>query len=78
MTFTHHLTHYCALLQTLGKIYSILTDKDKRAVYDEDGTVDEEDSIFDQVVNCVVYVWLSPCCDDVIIYLLHHHYIIIW
>ena len=35
--------------QTLGKIYSVLTDKDKRAIYDEEGTVDEEDSIFDQV-----------------------------
>lgn len=36
--------------QTLGKIYSVLTDKDKRAIYDEEGTVDEEDSIFDQVM----------------------------
>ncbi|CAI8042339.1 DnaJ homolog subfamily C member 9 [Geodia barretti] len=34
--------------QTLGKIYSILTDKDKRAIYDENGTVDEDSSIFDQ------------------------------
>ena len=37
--------------QTLGRIYSILTDKDKRAIYDEDGTIDEESSIFDQVLN---------------------------
>ncbi len=29
--------------QVLGKVYAILTDKDKRAIYDEDGTVDEED-----------------------------------
>ena len=36
----------------LGKIYSILSDKDKRAVYDEDGTVDEEDSsVFRQDMN---------------------------
>lgn len=40
---------WAVLMQTLGKIYSILTDKDKRAIYDEDGTVDEESSIFDQV-----------------------------
>lgn len=37
-------------MQVLGKIYSVLCDKDKRAIYDEDGTVDEEDSsIFNQV-----------------------------
>ena len=35
--------------QTLGKIYSVLTDRDKRAIYDEEGTVDEEGSIFDRV-----------------------------
>ena len=36
--------------QVLGKLYSILSDKEKRAAYDEDGTVDEEDSsIFNQV-----------------------------
>ena len=32
----------------LGKVYSILSDKDKRALYDEDGTVDEEDDILKQ------------------------------
>ena len=36
-------------MQTLGKIYSVLTDKDKRAIYDEDGSIDEESSVFDQV-----------------------------
>ena len=41
--------HHVVLIQTLGKIYSVLTDKDKRAIYDEEGTVDEESSIFDQV-----------------------------
>ena len=45
------------LMQTLGKIYSILTDKDKRAVYDEDGTVDEESSIFDQVYLHTYVQW---------------------
>lgn len=30
--------------QVLSKVYSILSDKEKRAVYDEQGTVDEEDS----------------------------------
>ena len=39
----------------LGKLYSILSDKEKRAAYDEDGTVDEEDSsIFNQVGVCIV------------------------
>ena len=42
---------FCMPFQTLGRIYSVLTDKDKRAIYDEDGTVDEESSIFDQVLN---------------------------
>lgn len=37
-------------LQTLSKIHSVLTNGDKRAVYDETGTVDEEDAIFDQVI----------------------------
>ena len=36
-------------VQVLGKVYAILSDKDKRAIYDEDGTVDEEeDSILKQ------------------------------
>ena len=36
-------------MQVLGKVYAILSDKDKRAIYDEDGTVDEEeDSILKQ------------------------------
>ena len=37
-------------MQVLGKIYAILSDANKRAVYDEDGTVDEEDeTTFNQV-----------------------------
>ena len=41
--------------QVLCKVYSILTDKDKRAIYDEDGTVDEDDaSIFKQVRLCLI------------------------
>ena len=37
-------------MQVLGKIYAILSDANKRAVYDEDGTVDEEDeTTFSQV-----------------------------
>ena len=36
--------------QVLGKIYAILSDSDKRAIYDKYGTVDEDDdSIFKQV-----------------------------
>ncbi|XP_061183153.1 dnaJ homolog subfamily C member 9-like [Saccostrea echinata] len=31
--------------QTLGRIYSILSDKDKRAVYDETGDVEDEDIV---------------------------------
>ena len=34
----------------------MLTDKDKRAIYDEDGTVDEEDTIFDQVNILLEYM----------------------
>ena len=50
----HTRTHTHAHTQVLGKLYSILSDKEKRAAYDEDGTVDEEDSsIFNQVcVEC--------------------------
>ena len=41
-------THKC--MQVLGKIYAILSDANKRAIYDEDGTVDEEDdATFKQV-----------------------------
>lgn len=37
-------------LQVLCKIYSILSDTNKRAIYDEDGTVDEEDDpMFNEV-----------------------------
>lgn len=46
--------------QTLGKIYSVLTDKDKRAIYDEEGTVDEEDAIFDQVMMTSLSILLCP------------------
>ena len=43
---------YSIVLKVLGKIYSILRDKDKRAIYDEDGSVDEEDdTIFNQVTE---------------------------
>ncbi|CAH1775194.1 unnamed protein product [Owenia fusiformis] len=31
--------------QTLGKIYSILSDKDKRALYDESGEIDDENDV---------------------------------
>ncbi|XP_071153973.1 dnaJ homolog subfamily C member 9-like [Mytilus edulis] len=34
--------------QVLGKIYCILSDKDKRAVYDETGEVDDEDDVLTQ------------------------------
>ena len=39
-------------MQVLGKVYAILSDANKRAVYDEDGSVDEEDdATFNQVRN---------------------------
>nr|KAG5696555.1 hypothetical protein BaRGS_030423 [Batillaria attramentaria] len=34
--------------QTLGKVYTILSDKEKRALYDESGDVGEEDDVVDQ------------------------------
>ncbi|KAL8608037.1 hypothetical protein ACOMHN_023853 [Nucella lapillus] len=34
--------------QTLGKVYSILSDKEKKAVYDETGEVGDEEDIIDQ------------------------------
>ncbi|KAK7092638.1 hypothetical protein V1264_008354 [Littorina saxatilis] len=34
--------------QTLGKIYTILSDKEKRAVYDETGDFGEDDDVLDQ------------------------------
>ena len=52
-----HIDNFCVLrdhdkycIQVLGKIYAILSDANKRAIYDEDGTVDEEDdTTFNQV-----------------------------
>lgn len=32
----------CFLFQILGKLYAVLSDKEQRAVYDEQGVVDEE------------------------------------
>lgn len=37
-----------ALLQTLGKLYAVLSDKEQRAVYDEQGVVDEECDVLRQ------------------------------
>lgn len=34
--------------QVLGKLYSVLSDKDQRAVYDEQGVVDEENDMLSQ------------------------------
>lgn len=41
--------------QVLGKLYGILTDKDKRALYDEQGIVDDEDDIITQDRNWEEY-----------------------
>lgn len=32
----------CFMFQILGKLYAVLSDKEQRAVYDEQGVVDEE------------------------------------
>uniref|UniRef100_A0A8C1CP19 DnaJ homolog subfamily C member 9 n=2 Tax=Cyprinus carpio TaxID=7962 RepID=A0A8C1CP19_CYPCA len=37
--------------QVLGKVYAVLADKDQRAVYDEQGIVDEESDTLDQDRN---------------------------
>lgn len=34
--------------QILGKVYSVLSDKEQRAVYDEQGTVDEDSDVLNQ------------------------------
>lgn len=34
--------------QILGKVYSVLSDKEQRAVYDEQGTVDEDSDVLSQ------------------------------
>ena len=41
--------------QVLGKIYSVLTDEEKRALYDEQGIVEDEDDIITQDRNWVEY-----------------------
>lgn len=40
--------HATEKFQTLGKVYCILSDKEKRAVYDETGEVDDEDDVLTQ------------------------------
>lgn len=34
--------------QILGKVYSVLSDKEQRALYDEQGTVDEDSDVLNQ------------------------------
>lgn len=36
------------LLQVLGQLYAVLSDKEQRAVYDEQGVVDEECDVLRQ------------------------------
>lgn len=36
------------MIQVLGKLYAVLSDKDQRAVYDEQGLVDEDSDILRQ------------------------------
>lgn len=42
------MTSGCSFPQILGKVYSVLSDKDQRAVYDEQGTVDEDSDVLSQ------------------------------
>ncbi|XP_036802150.1 dnaJ homolog subfamily C member 9 isoform X1 [Oncorhynchus mykiss] len=44
-----------AKFQTLGKVYAVLSDKDQRAIYDEQGIVDEESDSLDQDRNWEEY-----------------------
>nr|XP_003226484.1 PREDICTED: dnaJ homolog subfamily C member 9 [Anolis carolinensis] len=41
--------------QILGKVYAVLSDKEQRALYDEQGIVDEESSVFTQEHNWEEY-----------------------
>ncbi|XP_067100514.1 dnaJ homolog subfamily C member 9 isoform X1 [Osmerus mordax] len=41
--------------QALGKVYAVLSDKDQRAIYDEQGIVDEESDSIDQNRNWEEY-----------------------
>lgn len=41
--------------QILGKVYEVLKDKDQRAVYDEQGIVDEESDCLNQDRNWEEY-----------------------
>ncbi|TRY87136.1 hypothetical protein DNTS_007683 [Danionella cerebrum] len=43
--------YYKVSLQVLGKVYAVLTDKEQRSVYDEQGIVDEESECLDQDRN---------------------------
>lgn len=43
-----YLFIFLVLLQVLGKVYAVLSDKDQRAVYDEQGVVDEESDVLSQ------------------------------
>lgn len=35
-------------LQVLGKLYAVLSDKEQKAIYDEQGVVDEESDVLKQ------------------------------
>ena len=43
------------MTQALGKVYAVLSDKDQRAIYDEQGIVDEESDSLDQNRNWEEY-----------------------
>lgn len=68
MSVTNHLLNFTLMLQVLGKVYAVLADKDQRAVYDEQGIVDEESDSLKQDRSWEEHwrrlfpkVFLTPC-----------------
>ncbi|XP_057591843.1 dnaJ homolog subfamily C member 9 isoform X1 [Hippopotamus amphibius kiboko] len=54
--------------QILGKVYSVLSDKDQRAVYDEQGAVDEDSDVLSQDRDWEAYwrlLFKKICLEDI-------------
>lgn len=45
---SHLIVFVVVFLQVLGKLYAVLSDKEQRVVYDEQGVVDEESDVLSQ------------------------------
>lgn len=47
--FSVRVVFWCKIsLQVLGKLYAVLSDKEQKAIYDEQGVVDEESDVLKQ------------------------------